>query len=203
MTESKFCYSVGSTYTYLTVMRLGTYAQREGVVFRWRPFDVRAIMLEQNNIPFSKKPVKSAYMWRDIERRAGLYDLPIRVPAPYPLDNLALANQVALLGMKEGWGEACTVEAYRIWFQDGLPAGSEPNLSESLRRIGENPTRIIEAASTPESEAALAEETEAVKQADIFGSPNFIVNGEVFWGDDRLDDAVQWYRNGSLGPASK
>ncbi|MCC5979010.1 MAG: DsbA family protein [Salinarimonas sp.] len=198
-----FCYSIGSTYTYLTAMRLGCYAKREGVTFRWRPFNVRAIMREQDNNPFSNKPGKLAYMWRDIERRAGLYDFPIRVPPPFPLENLALANQIALLGMKEGWGEPYTVETYRIWFQDGLPAGSEPNLSESLRRIGENPTRIIEAASTPESEAALAEETEAVKQAGVFGSPNFIVNGEVFWGDDRLDDAVQWYRNGSLRPASK
>lgn len=198
MTPIDFCYSIGSTYTYLTVTRLGDFAKREGISFRWRPFDVRAIMLEQNNIPFTKKPVKSAYMWRDIERRADLYDLPIRVPAPYPLENLAFANQVGLLGMKEGWGEAYTVETYRIWFQDGLPAGSEPNLSEALRRIGEDPARVIEMASNPEIAAALAEETEAIKQAGVFGSPSFIVDGEVFWGDDRLDDAVHWSRNGSL-----
>jgi 2-hydroxychromene-2-carboxylate isomerase len=198
MNPIDFCYSIGSTYTYLTVMRLGDYTKREGVSFRWRPFNTRAIMIEQNNIPFANKPVKAAYMWRDIERRAGLYDLPIRVPVAYPLENLPLANQVALLGMKEGWGEAYTVETYRLWFQDGLLAGSEPNLSESLRRIGEDPDRIIAAASAPDVAAALAKETEAIKQAGVFGSPSFLVDGEVFWGDDRLDDAVQWSRNASL-----
>lgn len=198
MNSIDFCYSIGSTYTYLTVMRLGDYAKREGVSFRWRPFNVRVIMTEQNNIPFAGKPVKAAYMWRDVERRAALHDLPIRVPVPAPLENLPLANQVALLGMKEGWGEAYTVETYRIWFQEGLLAGSEPNLSESLRRIGEDPGRIIAMASAPEIAGALAEETEAIKQAGVFGSPSFLVDGEVFWGDDRLDDAVQWSRNRSL-----
>jgi len=52
--------------------------------------------------------------------------------------------------------------------------------------------------SAPEILATLAEETESIKQAGVFGSPCFVVDGEVFWGDDRLDDAVQWSRNGSL-----
>lgn len=203
MKSIEFCYSIGSTYSYLTVMRLGDYAKREGVSFRWRPFNVRVIMTEQNNIPFAGKPVKAAYMWRDVERRAALHDLPIRLPVPAPLENLPLANQVALLGMKEGWGEAYTVEAYRLWFQDGHLAGSEPNLSDALRRIGQDPTRIIEMASAPEMVAALAEETEAIKQAGVFGSPSFLVDGEVFWGDDRLDDAVQWSRYGTMRGARR
>jgi 2-hydroxychromene-2-carboxylate isomerase len=62
-----FWFSTGSTYTYLTVSRLPKIAAAaEGVRFNWRPFSVRAIMREQNNIPFAGKPVKSAYMWRDI-----------------------------------------------------------------------------------------------------------------------------------------
>ena len=96
-----FWYSIGSTYSYLTVMRLPDIAARTGVSFNWRPFDVRAIMIEQKNIPFANKPVKSAYMWRDIERRASKYGLPISVPAPYPLEDLVFANQVALLGCRE------------------------------------------------------------------------------------------------------
>lgn len=108
-----FWYSIGSTYTYLTVMRLEAYCAAEGVTVTWRPFNVRAIMIEQNNIPFKDKPVKTDYMWRDIDRRAALYDLPVKVPAPYPLEHLVLANQVALLGMQEGWGKAFTIASYR------------------------------------------------------------------------------------------
>ena len=71
-----FWYFIGSTYSYLTVMRLAEVADATGAAFRWRPFNVRDIMVEQNNRPFVGKPVKSAYMWRDIERRAALYGLP-------------------------------------------------------------------------------------------------------------------------------
>ncbi len=61
-----FWFSTGSTYTYLAVSRLPAVTKATGVRFTWRPFSVRAIMREQNNIPFQGKPVKSVYMWRDI-----------------------------------------------------------------------------------------------------------------------------------------
>ena len=199
MADIDFWFSIGSTYSYLTVMRLRDVEAAQGVTFRWRPFDVRSIMLEQDNIPFAKKPVKAAYMWRDIARRAARYGLPARLPAPYPLEDLARANRVALLGMREGWGRDYAVETYRLWFREGLPAGSEPNLGESLRRIGQDPERVLGLADAPESARALAEETEAAKASGIFGSPSFVVGDEVFWGDDRLDDAIAWFRHGCLG----
>ena len=194
-----FWFSIGSTYSYLTVMRLGGVEAAQGVAFDWRPFDVRSIMLEQDNIPFAKKPVKAAYMWRDIARRAAGYGLPARLPAPYPLEDLARANRFALVGMREGWGRDYVVETYRIWFQEGQPAGSEPNLGRSLHRIGQDPERVTGLADAPESKRALAQETEAAKAAGIFGSPSFVVGGEVFWGDERLEDAIAWHRHGRLG----
>lgn len=193
-----FWFSIGSTYTCLTVLRLPAYAREHGVTFNWRPFNVRTILVEQNNIPFAGKPVKAAYMWRDIERRAGKYGLSAKVPAPYPLEHLPLANQVALLGMQKGWGQDYAVATYRRWFQDGQPAGSEPNLSDSLREVGQDPARVIEAATSADIVDALARETEAAKRIGVFGAPSFVVDGEVFWGDDRLDDAVSWARTGRV-----
>lgn len=193
-----FWFSIGSTYTGLTVLRLPAYAHQNGVTFNWRPFNVRTILVEQNNIPFAGKPVKAAYMWRDIERRAGKYGQSIKVPAPYPLENLPLANQVALLGMREGWGQDYVAATYRRWFRNGQPAGSEPNLSESLREIGQKPERVLADATSPAIEDALAAETEEAKSIGVFGAPSFVVDGEVFWGDDRLEDAVSWARNGRV-----
>jgi len=198
MKSIDFWYSIGSTYSYLTVMRLSDYASEHGVSFNWRPFNVRDIMIEQKNIPFSNKPSKSAYMWRDIERRASKYDLPISAPAPYPLDGLVLANQVALLGHREGWGETYTIETYRLWFVDGQPAGSEPNISESLRRAGQNPEAVLDKAQSPEIVGALKSETTYCRDLGVFGSPTFVVGGEIFWGDDRLDDAVSWLKHGQV-----
>ena len=152
-------------------------------------------MVEQKNIPFAGKPVKAAYMWRDIERRAAGYGLQVAVPAPYPLEHLALANQIAVVGAREGWGPEYVVETYRLWFRDGQPSGSEPNISTSLKRVGQDPDRVIELARSEEIEQALAQETETAKELGVFGAPTFVVDGEVFWGDDRLDDAVSWARH--------
>lgn len=193
-----FFFSIGSTYTFLTVMRLPAFARTHDVTINWRPFNVRTILVEQNNIPFAGKPVKAAYMWRDIERRAEKYGLAVQLPAPYPLEQLPLANQVALLGMHEGWGQDYVIATYRRWFQDGQPAGSDPNLSESLKEIGQDPDRVVETATSSAIEDALANETEVAKQLGVFGAPSFVVEGEVFWGDDRLEDAVSWARSGRV-----
>ena len=143
MTTIDFWYSIGSTYSYLTVMRLPEVAKASGLAFRWRPFNVRHVMVEQNNIPFKDKPVKSAYMWRDIERRAARHRLAPSLPAPYPLSGLVLANRVAILGVEEGWVEDYTRATYRRWFEKGEPAGQEPNLSASLAEIGQDPARVL------------------------------------------------------------
>ncbi|SFC91933.1 2-hydroxychromene-2-carboxylate isomerase [Tropicimonas isoalkanivorans] len=192
MATIDFWYSIGSTYSYLTVMRLAQMADSSGVAFRWRPFNVRHVMLAQNNVPFKDKPIKSAYMWRDIERRAQKYGLSPRLPAPYPLADLPLANQVALLGSEEGWVEAYTRATYRRWFEEGLLAGEEPNLSASLSEIGLPAERIIDTAKSPRIVEALSAATEEAMALGIFGAPSFVVGGEVFWGDDRLEDAVAW-----------
>ncbi|HZQ01512.1 MAG TPA: 2-hydroxychromene-2-carboxylate isomerase [Reyranella sp.] len=193
-----FWFSVGSTYTYLTVSRLEKVAAAEGVVFNWRPFSVRAIMREQNNIPFAGKPVKSAYMWRDIQRRAAMYGLAAKVPAPYPLREFDLAHRLALAGLSEGWGKAYIIASYRRWFADGQEPALEPNLSASLAEAGQNPAAALQRAQAEDIGRKYDAETGEARRLGIFGSPTFAVGEELFWGDDRLDDALRWFRNGSL-----
>ncbi len=197
MATIDFWFSIGSTYTYLTVMRLPEWAKAVGVDFRWRPFNVREIMIEQNNIPFKDKPVKSAYMWRDIERRAEHYGLHPALPAPYPLPELVFANQVAMVGVEEGWAENYTRATYRRWFEMGQPAGEDPNLSGAIKEIGQDPVRIIETARTDRIAEVLAHATAEAKSLGIFGSPTFVVGEEVFWGDDRVEDATSWAKRTS------
>jgi 2-hydroxychromene-2-carboxylate isomerase len=193
-----FWFMVGSTYTYLTVSRLHEVEAATGMRFRWRPFNARAIMQDMDNIPFATKPIKLAYMWRDVERRASKYGLSIRVPAPYPLKNLELANRVAVLGEAEGWCSDYVRATYGRWFADGKEAGAEPNLSESLREIGQDPDRVIGVASSESIGRALEANTRAAKELNIFGAPTFVTRGELFWGDDRLEDAIAWHASGTL-----
>ena len=198
-----FWFSIGSTYSYLTIMRLGAVEAESGVAFRWRPFDVRSIMIEMNNRPFVDKPVKAAYMWRDVERRAALYGLNAKLPAPYPLPDLELANRIAVVGARDGWCADYTRATYRRWFQRGEPAGSSPNLEDSLTEIGRDPEAVIAQAKSPEIGEALESATGEAKALGVFGSPTFAIGAELFWGDDRLDDALSWLRHGQVIRASQ
>ena len=195
----EFWFTMGSTYTYLSAMRLHEVERATGLSFVWRPFNLRTILAEMKHIPFADKPAKQAYMWRDIERRAAHYGLAPRVPAPYPIADSLLANKVAILGMDEGWGSVFVRAAYRHWFQDGHEPSVEPSLSDSLREAGQDPARVLAAVNTPAMDQRIAAQTEAARALGIFGSPTFVVDGELFWGDDRVDDAIAWRRHGRLG----
>jgi 2-hydroxychromene-2-carboxylate isomerase len=97
-----FWFTMGSTYTYLSVMRLGELQQSSGIKFRWRPFHLLVILQEMKHVPFADKPAKSAYMWRDIERRAAMHGLNVSLPVPYPAKQSITANLVATVGMRQG-----------------------------------------------------------------------------------------------------
>ena len=127
-----------------------------------------------------------------------MYGIPVKLPAPYPAKQSVMANLVAVVGMRESWGADYVRAAYRRWFQLGQETGSEPNVSESLRDIGQDPARVLALANSADANAALTAETNAARELGIFGSPTFTVGRELFWGDDRLEDAISWCRFGSV-----
>jgi 2-hydroxychromene-2-carboxylate isomerase len=189
-----FWFTMGSTYTYLTVMRLPEIEKAMAIRFRWRPFHLLTILQEMKHVPFADKPAKAAYMWRDIERRARMYGIAIRLPAPYPVKDSIRANRVAIVGLDEGWGVEFIGAAYRRWLQLGQETGGEPNLSESLREIGQEPARVLATADSADVARKLESETMVARDLGIFGSPTFCIQRELFWGDDRLMDAISWHR---------
>jgi 2-hydroxychromene-2-carboxylate isomerase len=193
-----FWFTMGSTYSGLSVLRLADVERSSGMSFRWRPFHLLLILQEMKHVPFADKPAKCAYMWRDLARRAAMYGFAGKFPAPYPAKQSVAANQVAIVGMREGWGKDFVRTAYRRWFQEGEETGSEPNLSSSLRDVGQEPDRVLALAKTAETNDRLLVETDAARQLGIFGSPTFVVGHELFWGDDRIEDAIDWRRHGEV-----
>jgi 2-hydroxychromene-2-carboxylate isomerase len=141
MDHIDFWFTTGSTYTYLSVMRLGAIAKTERVTFRWRPFaGVRALT---GTAPFPDGASKRVTCGAIIERRAAKYAIPLRLPVPYPSADLRLANCVAVLGMREGWGEQYVCAAYRRWFQHGEENGGEQNLWAALAECDQNFERVV------------------------------------------------------------
>ena len=193
MKNIDFYFSIGSTYTYLSVTRILDVEKKHQVKFNWLPFSVRSIMKEMNNIPFPKEKMnKVNYMWRDIERRAEGYGFFAKTPVPYPLTEFDLANKLAILGLKEGWGVDYIRLTYKRWFQEGKEPATEPNISEIFKEIKIDKEKAIIDANSSEIEKQYLKNTESARENKVFGSPSFIVNSEIFWGDDRMEDAIKW-----------
>jgi|TARA_B100000513_G_scaffold48591_1_gene18379 2-hydroxychromene-2-carboxylate isomerase len=190
-----FYFSIGSTYTYLAVTRILDVEKNHQVSFNWKPFSVRVIMKEMNNIPFPKDKLnKVNYMWRDIERRAEGYGFFAKTPVPYPLSEFDLANQIAILGLDKSWGVDYVRLTYKKWFQEGKEPAIEPSISEVCKELKLNKDEIISEAKTKLIEDKYLANTNSARENKIFGSPSFVVKNEIFWGDDRMEDAIKFFK---------
>jgi 2-hydroxychromene-2-carboxylate isomerase len=187
-----FYFFIGSTYTYLTLERIEAAARSADVEVVWRPFFLRSILAELNHSPFVGKPPKLAYMWRDLERRAALHRIRFAGIPPYPVDPDGLANRVAQLAATEGWVEDFARTVYRRWFLAHEVPGSLTSLRNVLAGLGQDPDAVIARAEASSNRAALDAATERARRLGVFGSPTFACEGEIFWGDDRLEEALQW-----------
>lgn len=192
----EFFFFIGSTYSYLSVVRAEASAQAAGVALVWRPFSVRTLMREQNNSPFVGKPVKMRYMWRDLERRAQRFGVPFDGIPPYPIDPDERANRVAMLAAIEGWCPAFARAAYHAWFLGKQDPGRPEVLRAILNGLGRDTERCMAEADSTTVRDAYVAQTARARDLGLFGSPTFVCGTELFWGDDRLDDALAWARAG-------
>jgi len=194
MKQIDFFYFFGSGYSYLSVMRIDQVAGAANVSVRWRPFNVRRVMTE-NNIALRTQIAKVKYMWRDIERRAAIHDIPFIEPPIWPTDPELLANRVGIVAAEEGWCESYTKASFRAWYIHHEPLGDPSSLRRILTNLGKDPAQVIDRAKSDHTLGKLTRETDAARSFGIFGAPSFVVDGEMFWGDDRLEEAVAWAKN--------
>lgn len=188
-----FYFWTGSTYTYPTVNRIEAVAAREGIEVRWKPFNLRALLRENNHVPFPAGTAKMEYMWRDLQRRAEMHDLPFPDERPaYPSDPETLNFKAALIAYEEGWAKEYALTAFRWWFLKDKPPGMDGNLEHMLREMGKDSDTILSRIAAAEIDAKMAASADQARALGLFGSPHFVVGKEVFWGDDRLEDAVAW-----------
>jgi 2-hydroxychromene-2-carboxylate isomerase len=192
----EFFYEFASTYSYLSAMRIEALAQEAGISIAWRPFLLGPIFKAQGwtTSPFNLFPAKGRYMVRDIERIAAARGLTFTMPDPFPANGLHAAR-LALAGLAEGWTPALTKAVYCAEFQRGANIASPDVLTECLTAAGADPVAAAEAAATQPIKDQLRANTDEAIERGLFGAPTFTTpDGEIFWGDDRLDAAVDWVR---------
>ena len=188
-----FWFEFGSTYSYPAAMRIGALAAERGVTVSWRTFLLGPIFAEQgwNDSPFNLYPTKGRYMWRDLERTCRSQGIPFRRPSAFPRNGL-LAARVACWFSEELWLPSFVKAIYRANFEEDQDISSREVVGHCLAFAGENPETLLAEAQSSESKARLRSQTEAAIQRGVFGAPSFLVGRELFWGNDRLEDALCW-----------
>lgn len=188
-----FWLEYASTYSYLAAMRIEPMAAERGMELRWRPFLLGPIFAEQGwrNSPFNIYPNKGRYMWRDMERLCARQGLALRRPDPFPQNSL-LAARVAWALPEEARPEFSRL-VFAAAFGEGRQIAERDTLAAILQTLGQHPSHILEQAAGEPVKAKLKRETDEAKRLGVFGAPAFVTeDGEIFWGNDRLEAAFDW-----------
>lgn len=189
-----FWYEFASTYSYLSMMRIETLAAAAGVTIVWRPFLLGPIFASQGwpTSPFNIYPAKGRYMIRDISRIAQSRGLAFQMPEVFPANGL-LAARLALCGETQGWIGAFSQRVFQAQFARGEDIANRAVLEAVLRDLGCDPAAVFEGAASAEIKTRLKANTDTAASLGIFGAPSFVTSdGELFWGDDRLEQALSW-----------
>lgn len=191
----EFWYEFASTYSYLTAQRIASAAAAADVEVIWKPFPLGPIFAAQgwNGSPFNIYPAKGRYMLRDIERIAQSRGHAFKMPAAFPVNGL-LASRLALAVGGKLIGPF-TQRAYAAQFEDGADITDRSVLISVLEAIGADPTAAFEAAKSQTVKDQFRANSDRAIELGLFGAPTFVTeDGEMFWGDDRLEQAIGWAR---------
>lgn len=189
----EFWWEFGSTYSYLTVMRIEALAAQRRVRVVYRPFLLGPVFkaLGWAGSPFNEQKEKGEYMWRDLERQCELYGLAWRKPSVFPRLTV-LAMRVALIGVDQPWMGAYCRETMQASFVRDEDISSESVVTAILGRLSLPAAQLISEAQREANKLRLREQTEEARKRGIFGAPTFFAKGELFWGNDRLEQALDW-----------
>ena len=190
-----FWYEFASSYSYPAAMRIENVARERGVGVNWRPFLVAPIFIAQGwrDSPFNIYAAKGRYMWRDMERICARLGLPLHRPMPFPQNSLLAAR--AALALAPDKRPAFSRAVYAAEFGEGRQIGERGDIAALVESIGEDSERVLERALSPENKDALKSESARAAELGLPGAPCVVTaDGEVFWGNDRVEEALDWAR---------
>lgn len=196
-----FWYDHSSTYSYLAAMRIEEVSGAAGVEVEWQPFLLGPIFAEAGygGSPNLTLPSKADYMWRDIGRRAEHRGIGFAKPEVFPQKSVSAAR--AALSLSDTQRRAFSKAVFRQVFVTGADMAQEEVIREAAAQADLDPDAVLAGAAKPSVKEALFKAVERAKAHGIFGAPAFVTSdGTLFWGDDRLEDALSWETTGALPP---
>jgi 2-hydroxychromene-2-carboxylate isomerase len=188
MPQATFYFDLGSPFAYLAAERVRDVLPES---VQWEPVSLGALfkLNGRSSWAVGDHERRQAGM-AEVERRASLYGLPpVRWPGPWP-GNYLMAMRAATFAHRAGRGIEFTMQAFRSAFQEGVDLSTPTHILQAAQDAGLDPREVEKATQDPEIKLALREATDAAHGLGVFGVPTIAVDGELLWGDDRLDDAA-------------
>lgn len=190
----EFFYEFASTYSYLSAIRIAELGALTGVEIVWRPFLLGPIFASQGwtTSPFNLYPAKGRYMVRDIERIAAGRGRAFVMPHSFPANGLAAAR-LAICGDDPGWIGDFTRRVYEAQFEQRADISDTGVLSDILTSMNLDAATTLEQSRSAAIKDRLRGQSQRAVDLGLFGAPSFLTpGGELFWGDDRLEQALAW-----------
>lgn len=193
----QFYYDFASPYGYMASTRIGALAARHGRSVQWKPILLGVVFKVTGGVPLPTAPLKGAYSRRDMERSARLAKIPFTLPSKFPI---AAQSPSRVIYSLEAEGPArqqeVTLALYRAYMVDDRDISSPEISADVAATTGMDRQKVLELIADPAMKEKLKTETEAAIQLGVCGSPYMIVDGEPFWGFDRIDHVDRWLQTG-------
>jgi 2-hydroxychromene-2-carboxylate isomerase len=186
-------FDFASNYCYPTLMRIEPMAREHGLAIDWRPFLLGPVFQAMGwaGPPLFLHEAKGRYVWRDMERRCARFGLPFARPSAFPRHTV-LALRIATLAADAPWMAAYCRAVAQASFAHDRDIGREEVLRDILAGLGQDADAVVAAATTQPVKDALRARTDEAMARGVFGAPTLFVDDEMFWGDDRVEDALEW-----------
>ena len=195
-----FWFDFSSPYGYLMAEKIDAVAAKYGRTVIWHPILLGVIFQSLGTRPpLDGTSSKSAYMWRDFARSARFMGIPYQPPSRFPL-----ASQNAARAFYWLHAQDCTLarqfalSVYRAFFVEDRDISSPDTVFDIAASLGVDRDNLAAAVQSPEIKARLKDEVDAAIKAGVFGSPHVIIDGEAFFGADRLPQIEHWLKTGGF-----
>jgi 2-hydroxychromene-2-carboxylate isomerase len=195
----EFYFDFSSPYGYFAATRISALAAKYGRAVAWRPFLLGAVFKVTGSGPLPSLPLKGPYSTHDMARSARHLGIQFRLPDPFPISTQAPARAVYWLeGQSPDRIEAVVLALYRAYFIDGQDISNPETTAQVLATLGLDRAKVLAAVGEPAIKERLKNETQTAIERGVFGSPYVFVDGEPFWGHDRLDQVERWLATGGF-----
>ena len=192
-----FYFDYSSPFAYLAAHKINALVRLYGREVDWRPTLLGAVFKLNGNKPLMDQPLKGAYSRRDLDRSARLMGIPLRFPESFPFLSVAAARATWWLkGRDEALAQKSALALFNAAFQEKKAIDNTEAVIEIFAANGVDADELRAALNDPVVKEKLKDEVDASIEAGVCGAPFFLVDGEPFWGADRLDHVERWLSTG-------